>query len=103
MWHKIILWRELRRIKTYAWLFEKNKLNFDYLGTSNAEQSTQSCKAGNAWGCGSLRPRVQKTINHPARMKKKTSQEFYPYFSRHIYPTPPLGQDMTQGQFLSGV
>ena len=20
----------------------------------------------------------------------------------HIYPTPPLGQDMTQGQFLSG-
>ena len=23
--------------------------------------------------------------------------------SYHIYPTPPLGQDMTQGQFLSGV
>ena len=21
----------------------------------------------------------------------------------HIYPTPPFGQDMTQGQFLSGV
>ena len=21
----------------------------------------------------------------------------------HIYPTPPLGQDITQGQFLSGV
>ena len=21
----------------------------------------------------------------------------------HIYPTPPLGQDMTQSQFLSGV
>ena len=21
----------------------------------------------------------------------------------HIYPTPSLGQDMTQGQFLSGV
>ena len=21
----------------------------------------------------------------------------------HIYPTPPLRQDMTQGQFLSGV
>ena len=21
----------------------------------------------------------------------------------HIYPTPPLGQDMTQGQFLGGV
>ena len=24
-------------------------------------------------------------------------------FLNHIYPTPPLGQDMTQGQFLSGV
>ena len=23
-------------------------------------------------------------------------------FFHHIYPTPPLGQDMTQGQFLSG-
>ena len=25
------------------------------------------------------------------------------HFDYHIYPTPPLGQDMTQGQFLSGV
>ena len=24
-------------------------------------------------------------------------------FRDPIYPTPPLGQDMTQGQFLSGV
>ena len=24
-------------------------------------------------------------------------------YPNHIYPTPPLGQDMTQGQFLSGV
>ena len=24
-------------------------------------------------------------------------------FEYIIYPTPPLGQDMTQGQFLSGV
>ena len=24
-------------------------------------------------------------------------------YSYHIYPTPPLGQDMTQGQFLNGV
>ena len=23
--------------------------------------------------------------------------------NNHIYPTPPLGQDKTQGQFLSGV
>ena len=27
----------------------------------------------------------------------------YHIISYHIYPTPPLGQDMTQGQFLSGV
>ena len=27
----------------------------------------------------------------------------YQPFVYHIYPTPPLGQDMTQGQFLSGV
>ena len=26
-----------------------------------------------------------------------------PFLTYHIYPTPPLGQDMTQGQFLSGV
>ena len=25
------------------------------------------------------------------------------YLLDPIYPTPPLGQDMTQGQFLSGV
>ena len=25
------------------------------------------------------------------------------YAVSSIYPTPPLGQDMTQGQFLSGV
>ena len=25
------------------------------------------------------------------------------YATYHIYPTPPLGQDMTQGHFLSGV
>ena len=25
------------------------------------------------------------------------------YARNHIYPTPPIGQDMTQGQFLSGV
>ena len=24
-------------------------------------------------------------------------------FNNHIYPTAPFGQDMTQGQFLSGV
>ena len=33
-----------------------------------------------------------------------TSCEFFKSASAdHIYPTPPLEQDMTQGQFLSGV
>ena len=27
----------------------------------------------------------------------------HPFMGYHIYPTPPLGQDMTQGQFSSGV
>ena len=31
-------------------------------------------------------------------IRKKSGNLF-----NHIYPTPPLGQDMTQGQFLSGV
>ena len=30
--------------------------------------------------------------------------DYWPHlYCYHIYPTPPLGQDMTQGQFLSGV
>ena len=42
----------------------------------------------------------QKTKNKKKRrgyLEKKT------YLTDLIYPTPPLGQDMTQGQFLSGV
>ena len=31
------------------------------------------------------------------------SSNAYTRAAIHIYPTPPLGQDMTQGQFLSGV
>ena len=41
----------------------------------------------------------------------KLNEEYYrpafddklEYLFGTIYPTPPLGQDMTQGQFLSGV
>ena len=33
----------------------------------------------------------------------ETSQKILQGFHNHIYLTPPLGQDMTQGQFLSGV
>ena len=36
----------------------------------------------------------------------KTNIEFFSFFfllSYSYLPTPPLGQDMTQGQFLSGV
>ena len=39
------------------------------------------------------------------RLKQCTMCQPTKYYDTiyHIYPTPPLGQDMTQGQFLSGV
>ena len=40
---------------------------------------------------------VEKVIQF-TQEKTKTKTGAYP-----IYPTTPLGQDMTQGQFLSGV
>ena len=47
----------------------------------------------------------------PLKTKKDDQRnEFDPHWVPNIYrfvlfylPTPPLGQDMTQGQFLSGV
>ena len=52
-------------------------------------------------------------LNPEIKLKLKryllSSSPFFPSFRDsfaafyHIYPTPPLGQDMTQGQFLSGV
>ena len=48
-------------------------------------------------------------FNHPIQLKrKKILAIFYSKVSCSILkwyylPTPPLGQDMTQGQFLSGV
>ena len=33
----------------------------------------------------------------------RTNTDIRKHTQNHIYPTPPLGQDMTQGQFLSGV
>ena len=36
--------------------------------------------------------------------KAKDFEKCYPYrFTLSYLPTPPLGQDVTQGQFLSGV
>ena len=37
---------------------------------------------------------------HVTALSFLLTQYMYRY---HIYPTPPLGQDMTQGNFLSGV
>ena len=51
-------------------------------------------------------------MENSQRNKIKTNNDIPPGYSNgiwqrriyhHIYPTPPLGQDMTQGQFLSGV
>ncbi len=38
-----------------------------------------------------------------SRIIKKTYGDKSWQFERYYLPTPPLGQDMTQGQFLSGV
>ena len=35
--------------------------------------------------------------------KKQEKKRDLSFFTRYYLPTPPLGQDMTQGQFLSGV
>ena len=41
---------------------------------------------------------LNQMMNQPTRIDLEAWNVNYP-----IYPTPPLGQDMTQGQFLSGV
>ena len=41
---------------------------------------------------------VKKILNPTKKNVQDNCQQVDP-----IYPTPPLGQDMTQGQFLSGV
>ena len=49
-------------------------------------------------------------LNKNSYLKPYYCLDYYLYrnswkssYGYHIYPTPPLGQDMTQGQFLSGV
>ena len=43
-----------------------------------------------------LRTSIDKIKENGSELTKKRSRRYY-------LPTPPLGQDMTQGQFLSGV
>ncbi len=58
-----------------------------------------------------IRERIEiiQTIARSARILRKVletcslSDSSERLLANHIYPTPPLGQDMTQGQFLSGV
>ena len=38
-----------------------------------------------------------------AHDKKLSGKHYEKCFRRYYLPTPPLGQDITQGQFLSGV
>ena len=44
-----------------------------------------------------------KYLDFTRELKKTVKHESDVYTNYHIYPTPPLGPDMTQGQFLSGV
>ena len=50
---------------------------------------------------------IDKVLKKKKKKKKKKSPQFQPYPDFYqvlsYLPTPPLGQDMTQGQFLSGV
>ena len=36
-------------------------------------------------------------------INKSNQYDIFCNYYRYYLPTPPLGQDMTQGQFLSGV
>ena len=42
-------------------------------------------------------------MRKPCIIKQVSNLRNILHLDMHIYPTPPLGQDMTQGQFLSGV
>ena len=62
-------------------------------------------------------PFHQERLPRNINMYSSDRRKFYPFINEklrdkainliwqynHIYPTPPLGQDMTQGQLLSGV
>ena len=59
--------------------------------------------------CGYATPEASFQSPHNYMQKATTIGHSQTYLSPpmttvyHIYLTPPLGQDMTQGQFLSGV
>ena len=46
---------------------------------------------------------VETQSTHTTREKRLIQEEKNDCRDYHIYPTPLLGQDMTQSQFLSGV
>ena len=52
-------------------------------------------------------PNVRQSQETLYRLDKKSGDSVGTWYKTkrhyHIYPTPPLGQDMTQGRFLSGV
>ena len=47
------------------------------------------------------RKRTKRQILRPCQRTEKGIEHAVDTDTNHIYPTPPLGQDMTQGQFLS--
>ena len=54
-----------------------------------------------------VRPSASYLWNNPYKTNKRhcgrSKEELISYVLLSYLPTPPLGQDMTQGQFLSGV
>ena len=53
-------------------------------------------------GFDEARRTINRTINSKF-IKFLREKNLFKIINDTIYPTPPLGQDMTQGQFLSGV
>ena len=41
-------------------------------------------------------------LRHHSKGVRYPFSSYVHFWTYHIYPTPPLGQDMTQGQFLIG-
>ena len=54
---------------------------------------------------GMVETTIQTVKKESIKVLKKKERQIYctSHTTYPIYPTPPLGQDMTQGQFLSGV
>ena len=93
--------RDIRATSTTWWWWWQFRI-FVLLGGLPYQGPYQGSRINHSWGENSLINTfllwgIQTTSNTIWTRVAVTISSYY-----HIYPTPPLGQDMTQGQFLSG-